>query len=278
MTWDNLITQPVAAGACQAWRQAGREDGVQAVVLLHGIGSGSGSWLQVIDALPKIWLEEHRILAWDMPGYGGSDALTDTHPKAAAYVERLEQWLDTLGIQQAQLVGHSLGAIIAGYARQHNPQRYTSLVLANPALGYGSKPAAERTEIHQRRAAMIADGAEVLAETRHRGLLSESASTEQLETVKQEMSRTSIIGYQAASWLLANGDLPASLEAEPGGVVAVITSVQDTITPMATAQQVAALTQAPVKVIEDAGHASYIQQPQVFADLLCHTLGPKNDI
>ena len=43
------------------------------VVLLHGIGSGSGSWVHQIDRLSR----NFRVIAWDAPGYGDSDPVPD---------------------------------------------------------------------------------------------------------------------------------------------------------------------------------------------------------
>ena len=40
------------------------------LVLLHGIGSGAASWVQQFEGLGAT----RRVLAWDAPGYGASDA------------------------------------------------------------------------------------------------------------------------------------------------------------------------------------------------------------
>ena len=46
----------------QAIREAGSG---RAIVLLHGIGSGAASWLQVAQGLRQ----RARVIAWDAPGY-----------------------------------------------------------------------------------------------------------------------------------------------------------------------------------------------------------------
>ena len=75
------------AGARQAFRECGSGP---AIVLLHGIGSGSASWLEVAQALGR----SARVIAWDAPGYGDSSPLRALAPDASDYAERLLQMLD----------------------------------------------------------------------------------------------------------------------------------------------------------------------------------------
>ncbi len=62
------------SGATQAYRESG--SGEQVLVLLHGISSGSGSWVQQLETLGH----HFRVIAWDAPGYGLSDPLNTAEP------------------------------------------------------------------------------------------------------------------------------------------------------------------------------------------------------
>ncbi len=55
-------------GRTLAYREAGSG---APLVLLHGIGNQSGSWVQQLESLA----DRFRVIAWDAPGYGGSDPL-----------------------------------------------------------------------------------------------------------------------------------------------------------------------------------------------------------
>ena len=104
-----------------------------AIVLLHGIGSGSGSWLSQLDGLSG----EHRIIAWDAPGYGATTPVESPSPKATEYAAALENLLAALNAEPAVLIGHSFGALTAGsYASTHGD--LPMLILADPANGYGA--------------------------------------------------------------------------------------------------------------------------------------------
>ncbi|HCV40393.1 MAG TPA: hypothetical protein DGQ94_17085 [Pseudomonas sp.] len=106
----------------QAIREAGSG---RAIVLLHGIGSGAASWLQVAQGLRQ----RARVIAWDAPGYGQSAPLPMASPRAGDYAARLASLLDALALERCVLVGHSLGAMTAAAFAQRHPERVSALVL-----------------------------------------------------------------------------------------------------------------------------------------------------
>lgn len=112
------------AGAAYA-AHAGRDP----VVLLHGIGSGAASWVRQLDALGAT----RRALAWDAPGYGVSSRVAADSPVASDYAASLAAWLDALRIERCVLVGHSLGAIVAGAFARQAGERLSGLLLISPA-------------------------------------------------------------------------------------------------------------------------------------------------
>jgi len=135
-----------SAGGQQALRECGAGP---VVVLLHGIGSGAASWLQVARQLAP----QARVIAWDAPGYGDSSPLESDAPKAEQYAARLAQMLDALGVEECVLVGHSLGALTAlAFARSSQAHRVNRLVLISPARGYGAPALGQqRQQVRQQR-------------------------------------------------------------------------------------------------------------------------------
>ena len=69
-------------GRALAYREAGQGP---ALVLLHGIGSGSASWLFQLEELAA----GYRVIAWDAPGYGDSDAFAIDAPRPEDYARAL---------------------------------------------------------------------------------------------------------------------------------------------------------------------------------------------
>ena len=124
------------SGARVAVRQTTAAPGdAPVVVLLHGIGSGAASWLDVAAASGG----QARVLAWDAPGYGASSPLPMPAPTAADYALRLHEMLIALRIERCTLVGHSLGALMAcAFAADRGRSMVANLVLISPARGYGA--------------------------------------------------------------------------------------------------------------------------------------------
>lgn len=250
--------QCVSSGAqVLSFREAG--DGVP-VVLLHGIGSGSGSWLYQLEQLRS----EFRVIAWDAPGYGQSTPLPGEHPRACDYAEALGRLVDAKGLSQFHLVGHSLGALIAAAFCRVAPDRVRSLSLIDPAIGYGAlDPAVRRDKLAERLRLIRELGPEGLAEARAKELVSEAASSEALELVKWNMSRLSVRGYSQAASMLASGNLLE--EARRLDVpVLVLCGSRDRITPETVARQVAqAYGTARYVSLPALGHASYVEGPEI---------------
>lgn len=250
-------------------RQAIREIGSgPAVVLLHGIGSGAGSWLEVAMQLSQY----ARVVAWDAPGYGDSTPLSPQAPKAEDYAARLLLTLDALGIEKCVLVGHSLGAITAcAFARLH-PQRVSRLVLISPARGYGD-PAREvqRQQVRTKRLRSLEQlGIAQMAAQRSSAMLSPRPSVKALEWVRWNMSRLIPHGYRQAIELLCGDDLlrhsPLTVPCE------VHCGEADGIAAPEACLTLARALGASFTLIPDAGHASPIEQPHLVAGRLAFAL------
>lgn len=238
----------------QGLREAGRG---AAIVLLHGIGSGAASWLQVAMALS----DRARVIAWDAPGYGRSTPLALPMPKAGDYARRLGQLLDALAIECCVLVGHSLGALPAAAFAQAHPDRVSRLVLLSPARGYGASDLSEQGQAVRaaRLSALEQHGIAQIARERSVHLVSAAASSTALHWAQWNMARLLPQGYRQAIELLCGDDL---LRYSPLNVPCEVhCGSADSITRAEACQAVASAFEAPFSLIAGAGHACAIEQP-----------------
>ncbi|CAD6543231.1 2-succinyl-6-hydroxy-2, 4-cyclohexadiene-1-carboxylate synthase [Paraburkholderia kirstenboschensis] len=234
------------------------------LVLLHGIGSGAASWVQQLEA-PNV---NRRVLAWDAPGYGMSTPVAPESPVAGDYASVLTEWLDALHIEHCVLVGHSLGAIIAGAFAAMHPLRVPGLLLLSPAGGYGAASADVRETKRDQRLAMLNElGPQGLADKRSANMLSSYASDEAREWVRWNMSRVIARGYAQATHLLANADLAADL-ARFKGRVNIAVGADDTITTPAACERLALVAGTQLQVVPRAGHAGYIEAPAAYTAII----------
>src|SRR4051794_7428973 len=99
------LQKTIIDGLTVSWREAGQGE---PLVLVHGIGGHSGSWQHQLASFAR----DHRVIAWDAPGYGGSDTLPAARLTADGYAAFLAALLRKLDVHRPHLVGHSLGSIV----------------------------------------------------------------------------------------------------------------------------------------------------------------------
>jgi pimeloyl-ACP methyl ester carboxylesterase len=99
-----------------------------AVVLLHGFGASLQTW----DAWAAVLEREHRVIRFDIAGFGLSGPAADNDYTDAADVRRVLAVLDHLGVQRSVLVGHSMGGRLAWNLAASHPDRVSQLVLIAP--------------------------------------------------------------------------------------------------------------------------------------------------
>ncbi|WP_347343501.1 alpha/beta fold hydrolase [Jatrophihabitans telluris] len=140
----------VVHGYRRVFRIAGDTAGESAkspLLLIHGIGDNSTTWLPVMSALAR----NHLVIAPDLLGHGQSDKPRADY-SVAAYANGMRDLLGTLDIDRVNLVGHSLGGGVAMQFAYQFPERTERLVLVgsggvgrqvNPVLRAASVPGAD---------------------------------------------------------------------------------------------------------------------------------------
>lgn len=268
---EHLVQLP--DGSQVAWREAGNAADDFAVVMLHGISSGSASWLDV--ALPLG--EKVRVLAWDAPGYGVSTPLAQSAPSDADYARALAQSLDALGVHRCLLVGHSLGALMAArLAVQAGSGLVEQLVLISPAGGYGEPAKVEQqAKVRQGRLASLAEkGVAGLATAIDQRLVSAEALESVREWVRWNTARMQPQGYVQAVELLCGSDL-SKAAGSLSMPVQVWVGEHDVVTPPAACKAWSELLGADYGTLAAAGHASPVEQPVVIAQKLASLLNQR---
>lgn len=102
--------------------------GNETLILIHGLGTNAKGWIKNIPALA----EKFRVIALDLPGYGRSDKGYYDY-SMSFYAQVITEFMDALRIENATLVGHSMGGQIAMTAALEYPERVRRLVLISPA-------------------------------------------------------------------------------------------------------------------------------------------------
>ncbi len=124
------------------------------ITLLHGIGGAS--WSPVLPALAPA-----TVLDWPLPGYGGSPMLAET--SFARWAEALRERLDREDIPRIDLLGHSIGGMLAQEFALRFPERVRALVLYATTPAFGGRDPAFAEAFLQDRLAPLDKGRDMVA-------------------------------------------------------------------------------------------------------------------
>jgi pimeloyl-ACP methyl ester carboxylesterase len=253
-----LPEQKSAAGI--TYRESGAKD-APALVLLHGIGSTSAGWRLQYGPLG----EHFRVIAWDAPGYGGSQPLPGEAPGAEDYARALARVLDALGIDSAIIATNSWGAPTGVVFARLFAARVRALVLGGPAAGYGSLPKDERDRRTEARLARVrALGMKKMREEDASDLVAPGTRAEVIEWITGAEG-LHLAGYAQAARMLAAADVPSEIVSVKCPI-RIVSGEKDTRTPPETnAKRIAAAApNATLQTVPNCGHLPHLEHPEVF--------------
>ena len=249
------------------WIETGR--GAHGVVFLHGVSGGA---LGASDLLPRITPPGWRGLAWDMPGYGASAPLEpfDFDGLAAALVALL----DAAGLDQAVLVGHSMGGMVALQTAAAFPNRVSGLVLACSTPAFGARDGAQQQAFLARRIGPLDEGASMreLAVELIPTMVGPGGDPEVVGAAVDLMAEIPPDSYRAALQALVNFDQRTALPrlAMPALVLA---GRFDGVSAPLVVRRMAERMPAAIYRELDAGHLAPFEEPEDFAAVLRAFLG-----
>lgn len=129
--WAGITSGVVdIAGTRVHYLRAGVDDAAATHLLIHPMGAGAWSWMDVIRPLSAFG----PVVAPDLPGSGRSRPLHRVGGDAFADARFLDDFTVALGIERAVVHGHSLGGLVGGLFASLVPDRVERLVLTSAPL------------------------------------------------------------------------------------------------------------------------------------------------
>lgn len=122
---NNICSKEIKVGELDIHYLTGGE-GDPLIVIHGGGGSGAAAWLKNANELSR----HYSVYVPDLPGFGRSKSMSDRF-NLSEFVEFVEEFSHSLGIERFHLVGHSIGAAIALHYALRFPQRIRGLVLVS---------------------------------------------------------------------------------------------------------------------------------------------------
>lgn len=234
-----------------------------AILFTHGYSATLEMWRGQIAA----FFGHHQLILWDMRGHGQTDSPDDPSLYSAeATVADIAALLDVAGAQKAILCGMSLGGYMSLAFCMAHPERVQALVLVDTGPGFKND---EARAAWNKRALETADGFE-----------SQGLATLQSRSREMAASRhRSAAGLaQAARGMLAQRDAQVMRSLPNIKVPAFVIVGSDDAPFLASADYMAAkIPHARKVVIPNAGHASNLDQPELFNQAMAGFLQAANE-
>jgi len=233
-----------------------------ALVLLHGAGGSRLNWPAELRRLGQACLPGVTVYALDLPGHGrsggeGRDAIED-------YAADVIAFFDAIGIEQAAVVGHSMGGAIALTMALDSPERMTGLVL----IATGARLRVAPSILEQ-----ISADFEAALDTITRYAWSSDAPTNLVELGRERLRETGpdvlLSDLQACDRFdvmerLGEIDVPTL----------VVAGSTDRLAPVKYARHLSEyISDAQLAIVEGAGHMVILERPAKVADAIGEFLG-----
>ena len=231
------------------------------IILIHAFPMDASMWGPQVKALHG----EAKVVAVNLPGFGGTKAPGDVMTMAAAAAKAASA-AKQAGIGRAMVCGLSMGGYVALELWRQQPGLVAGLVLANTRADADDDAARERRAGLAARLRSEGNGFMVEAPP---PLLTEAAPGVLWRRVKDVIARQPAPSIAAAALGMAERADSTSDLGQIKAPTLVISSSGDTLIPPAITKNIAdGIKGSRYEVIEGAGHLSNLEAPERFNALL----------
>lgn len=228
------------------------------MLLLHGIGGRAALWAASVAALAP-----RRVIAMDMPGYDGTRPALESFDALADAAVAL---LDAQGLAQADVVGHSLGGMIALEMALRHPARLRRLVVVASSPAFGSRDPAFRESFLAARQKPLDEGIGMagVAASLVPGMLGPDADPAAAPAAMAAMASVDEAAYRTTLATLTGFDRRADLPRVTQPTLLIAGEADQTAPPRGMARMAEAMPDARLLVIPGVGHLLPLEAPAAF--------------
>jgi pimeloyl-ACP methyl ester carboxylesterase len=240
------------------------------IVLIHGVGADLEMWTSLAAHLSR----HRRVIAYDMQGHGESEKPAGPYA-LADFVRQLRRLAEDLALPSFDLLGFSMGGLVAqGFALEH-PDLVNRLVLVNTV--YDRNPEERRSvmaRVADAKSGEYTAGVEAAIERWFTPAFV-LARPQRIEPIRRRMMTNDQPAYIAAYTVFAtaDGELAPQVDKIQAPTL-VITGMEDQrSTADMAARLTARLPRARLQLLPGQRHMTPIEAPDRMADIIDEFLG-----
>jgi 3-oxoadipate enol-lactonase len=199
-----------------------------------------------------------------MPGYGASPPLERmTFPGLA---QALVALLDSRDAEQAVVIGHSMGGMVAQELVASFPERVSALVLYATTPAFGASGSDWQRQFLESRLRPLEEGKTPadLAPALVAGIVGDEPDLKGVAQAVECMSAISVNAYRAALHCLVTFDRRDSLEKIRCPTLALVGERDRVASPAIVERMAQAIPEASYRVLPGVGHLANLERPAVF--------------
>jgi 3-oxoadipate enol-lactonase/4-carboxymuconolactone decarboxylase len=240
------------------------------VILAHPLGMTQAVWDDILPAL----LARYRVLTWDIPGHGASEAW----PKKGGEITPADLAAEALALadhaeaSRFHFVGTSIGGVVGQQLIAEHAERLISVTLTNTGAVIGTPELWTTRAGRVRDEGMAAISGDIVPRWFSAQRLADEPS---LETGWcTQMARTDGESYARLCEMLARSNFTGRLKGH-GLKVQLLGGSEDMATPPATLEALATECDgAPLEILQGFAHVPSVESPQAFTERLLPWLSP----
>ena len=222
------------------------------VLLTHSFSASKTMWQGQVDALSS----QFKLLTWDLHGHGSTESSSDPSDYSEqSTVQDMAALLDACDIDQAVVGGLSLGGYMSLAFYRAFPDRVRALMLFDTGPGFKKDEPRDKWNANAQRTADIID---------NKGLEPLERNSQEVR-IANHASPTALAHAARGMLTQADGRVISSL-ADIKVPTLVLVGAEDKPFFAATDYMASKIPNASKVVIEGAGHAANLDQPDAFND------------
>ena len=237
------------------------------IALVHGVGAGLDSWDRIAERLKP----RFTVIRADLRGHGRSSRIENC--RMADFVGDLAATLDAFNVPQIDLVGFSLGGLIAQWFALQHPKRVERLVLISTVA---ERTPTERARVLERADKMRDEGiASVVSAAEDRWFTPafKAANPDKVALRLSQLKANDHRSYAAAYRVFAEADEGVELEKIRASTL-VMTGENDIGSNTRMARRMhEAIAGSKLVILPELRHSVLMEAPDMIADLLLDFLG-----
>jgi 3-oxoadipate enol-lactonase len=233
-----------------------------ALFLFHSLLSDRASFDAIV---PKL-SQSFRVIVAELPGFGGSHALSGS---LADVADRMAEAVkDGAGREDTIVLGNGYGGFVALQMAIRHPGIATKLILADCGAAFSKEG---REAFRNMAAASKAKGLQAITDVAMRRLFAPEFQTKHPDLMRDRREaflRTDPDVFRAACAALAELDLRPELGQVKVPVLVLVGEHDEATPPPMSHELAAALPDARLKIIAGCAHVPQLQSPEVFLDAI----------